>query len=213
MSVIKVDMDIDRRRYKYSVRPEQLEVYKANRQKSVISKQNFNQMLREGKLVQVNPKGSNKPVYMYNAKMDLNNPYAHDLYAIQFYTAQGDLIMTYPWNGETARTYRNEEIEFVDRYGDALKGIAVAATTDGSILIQTKEQETRGPLINPSFEVGKPVVYQAAEGYRPHNFWGIVGFAGAGIEEFDLCTEEGLEKLAECGDNVINDLFSNSYVI
>lgn len=213
MAVIKVDMDINRRKYKYYVKPEQLEVYKANRQKSVIAKENFNQMLREGKLVQINPAGSNKPVYMYNAKMDLNNPYAHDLYAVQFYTAQGDLIMTYPWNGETANYYRSEEIEFVDRYGESLKGIAVSATTDGSILIQTKEQTTSGPIIDLPIETHKPVVYKASEGYKPESFWGIVGWQGAGIEEFDLTTEKGLEKLAELGDDVINDLFSNSYVI
>lgn len=213
MSVIKVDMDIDRRKYKYYVKPEQLEVYKANRAKSVIAKSNFAQMMREGKLVQINERGSKKPVYMYNAKMDLNNPYAHDIYGVQFYTAEGDLIMTYPWNGEVSRSYGRDEIEFVDRYGEALKGVAVSATTEGSILIQTKEQMTSGPIIDAPIETRKPVVYQAAEGYKPNNFWGIVGFSGAGVEEFDLHTEEGLEKLANCGDDVINDLFSNSYVI
>ena len=213
MSVIKVDMDIDRRKYGYYVKPEQLEVYKINRAKSVIKKADFQQMMREGKLIQINERGSKKPVYMYNAKLDLNNPYAHDLYSVQFYSAEGDLIMTYPWNGETTRTYSRDEILFVDRYGDALKGIAVSATSEGSILIQCKEQMTSGPIIDAPIETNRPVVYQAAEDYKPHNFWGIVGWQGAGIEEFDLRTEEGLEKLAQCGDDVINDLFSNSYVI
>ncbi len=117
------------------------------RESSILSQDEVIKQIQEGKLACISKVGAYKKVYAYVAEN------ANPLFKTQFYNEDGELLFTYPWNGDLKMHYggisgRIEFPGFEIRQMRHIFKINCFATESGKIMIEsTSTMAPLGPVI------------------------------------------------------------------
>ena len=134
--------------------PGKRELFKLNRQLSLLTPQEFAEKVKKGEAVCISPEDADKRVYMYTDKSGLC-PQS----SVQFYTEEGELMFTYPWNGQTTENiYGGEEMRYFSGLKD-IREVSAFATKKGKVVIHS-----RGLVKDTQAIVGKELNVLQADG-------------------------------------------------
>jgi len=122
-----------------------------------LSKEDFESKRKSGEIVCLNGDGASSPVYLYQLT-DIDQ----EMYRFAFYDKDGQLMFTFPWNGDLDSRIYCPLIESMPAlYWESVKNIKFGATEDGWVAVTMEmtgwieynyplEGEVYSEIINPT---------------------------------------------------------------
>lgn len=173
------------------------------RKKSILTREQVKEKLKSGELKVINPEAEFKTaVYVCQEK-------GSELFKVQFYDSNGELLATYPWNG----SIYEKELMLLPRWVSGVEDLQLTTTPKGKIVFR-EHYYPDGPY-RPLLWRGN-VFYDGAmygDGHR-----GAVNFNGY---QHEVLPEESrrqrdekwFKHMEEHGDDYIEHCSNHNYVI
>ena len=189
------------------------------REISLLSRSELSTKISKGEAICLNPESTGHRVYVY-----IDNENVCPLAKVHFYDEKGDVMFTYPWDGNCEKHGENYTLVTNDHQplcgldnSDLIYSLQLTATEKGRIAIRSKEHGGSAPIM--------PRDFYAFSIYRntgnEDRIWGAVNWTGyqgtkpgdkGESSEPDYC-QSWMQAIATDGDKLIDHALEHSYVI